>query len=187
MGRLARGVRAMRLAEGARLVGAFAISKNENGEYDKMLLTLTENGFGKRCAFELFSEKNRGGKGMKCHKLTEKTGELAGIAAVREDDDVMLMTDGGMLIRTVVEQISISGRSASGVIVMRLADNSRIIGFERIKNEEEAENEALPENDGDELVEVSDAEAEALDKEDEAAEPEVVEEDEPEEEEESEE
>ncbi len=187
MGRTARGVRAIRLADGARVVGCFAIKRNEDGEYDKMLLTLTEHGFGKRCAFDLFAEKNRGGKGMRCHKLTEKTGELAGIAAVQEDDDVMLMTDGGMLIRTVVEQISISGRSASGVIVMRLADGSKLIGFERIKNEAEAESEALSENDGEELVEVSDAEAEALDSQDEEAEvdlpDEEVEEDEEEDEE----
>ena len=151
MGRTSSGVRAIRLAEGEKVVGCLTIKPNENGEYSRSLLTLTENGFGKRCDFSLFAEKGRGGKGMRCHKLTEKTGALAGIAAVEETDDVMLMTDGGMLIRTVVSQISMSGRSASGVIVMRLADGSKIIGFERIKKEEEAEKEALPENDGEEL------------------------------------
>ncbi len=152
MGRTSSGVRAIRLAEGEKVVGCLSIKPDgENGAYRKALLTLTENGFGKRCDFSLFAEKGRGGKGMRCHKLTEKTGVLAGIAAVEETDDVMLMTDGGMLIRTVVAQISMSGRSASGVIVMRLSDGSKIIGFERIKREEEAENEALPENDGEEL------------------------------------
>ncbi len=156
MGRTSRGVRAIRLAEGEKVVGCLSIKPEEDGTYSKMLLTLTENGFGKRCDFALFAEKGRGGKGMRCHKLTEKTGALAGIAAVEDTDDVMLMTEGGMLIRTVVAQISVSGRSASGVIVMRLADGSKIIGFERIKREEEAEKEALPENDGEELVEVGD-------------------------------
>jgi DNA gyrase subunit A len=171
MGRTSRGVRAIRLGEGEKVVGCLAIKPDENGNYAKKLLTLTENGFGKRCDFALFAEKNRGGKGMRCHKLTEKTGALAGIAAVDDTDDVMLMTDGGMLIRTVVEQISVSGRSASGVIVMRLADGAKIIGFERIKREEEAEQEALPENDGEELIEVGDdvpEEEEADDEPDEA-------------------
>ena len=156
MGRTSSGVRAIRLAEGEKVVGCLTIKPDENGNYEKKLLTLTENGFGKRCDFSLFAEKGRGGKGMRCHKLTEKTGALAGIAAVLDTDDVMLMTEAGMLIRTVVEQISLSGRSASGVIVMRLADGSKIIGFERIKREEEAEKEALPENDGDDLVDVGD-------------------------------
>ena len=150
MGRLARGVRAIRLSEGARVVGCLSIAKDE----EKMLLTLTENGLGKKCSFDLFAEKGRGGKGMRCHKLSDRTGELVGIAAVKEDDDVMLMTDGGMLIRTVVSQISTSGRSAAGVIVMRLSEGSKIIGFERIKNEGEAESEALEENDGEELLTV---------------------------------
>jgi len=172
MGRTSSGVRAIRLAEGEKVVGCLSIKPDENGSYSKSLLTLTENGFGKRCDFSLFAEKGRGGKGMRCHKLTEKTGALAGIAAVEETDDVMLMTDGGMLIRTVVAQISMSGRSASGVIVMRLADGSKIIGFERIKREEEAEKEALPENDGEELDVVGDdvpedEEAEDVEEEDE--------------------
>ncbi len=156
MGRTSRGVRAIKLETGEKVVGSLAIKPNENGEYERMLLTLTENGFGKRCDFKLFAEKNRGGKGMRCHKLTEKTGSLAGIEAVEDTDDVMLMTDGGMLIRTVVEQISVSGRSASGVIVMRLNGVSKIIGFERIKREEDAEKEALEENDGEELEIVED-------------------------------
>ncbi len=156
MGRLARGVRAIRLTEGARVVGCLSIRKGE----EKMLLTLTENGLGKRCAFDLFAEKGRGGKGMRCHKLSDRTGDLVGIAAVKEDDDVMLMTDGGMLIRTVVAQISTSGRSAAGVIVMRLSEGSKIIGFERIKNEEEAQSEALEENSGEELLETDAPETE---------------------------
>ena len=183
MSRIAGGVRAIRLLDGERVVGAIAIPKSDTG-FEKTLLTITENGFGKRCSFDLFNEKGRGGKGMRCHKLTEKTGALAGIAAVLESDDVMLMTDGGMLIRTVVEQISESSRSASGVIVMRLAENSKLIGFERIKKEEEAENEALPENDGEELetLEGDDVEDEVEEDVDEAeAEDEDVEEDEDEE------
>ncbi|HBE14500.1 MAG TPA: DNA gyrase subunit A, partial [Clostridiales bacterium] len=80
-----------------------------------------------------------GGKGIICHKLNEKTGVLAGMCAVEESDDVMLITDGGMLIRIPVSQVSTTGRSTSGVIVMRMANDSRIANFQRIVNEEEAE------------------------------------------------
>ncbi len=139
MGRTAKGVRGVRLREDSSVVGVIVLEKNEEGEYDKKLLTITENGFGKKTPASLYPLRHRGGKGIICHKLNEKTGVLAGMCAVEESDDVMLITDGGMLIRIPVSQVSTTGRSTSGVIVMRMANDSRIANFQRIVNEEEAE------------------------------------------------
>ena len=104
-----------------------------------MLLTVTENGYGKRCEFSEFAAHHRGGKGMRCHNVNEKTGRLACIAAVNEDDDVLLITDEGIVIRTRVSEISVYSRTASGVIVMRT--DGKICNFAVVEAEEEAENE----------------------------------------------
>ena len=99
--------------------------------------------------FEDFRVKGRGGLGVTCHNLTEKTGLLAGIATVGEKDDIMIITDEGTIIRTPVEGIPVyEGNNTAGVIIMRLAENSRIISFAatRSAEEEEAEIEASLEN-----------------------------------------
>ncbi len=124
LGRTARGVRGIRLKDGDYVVGVCA--GNEDGA---SLLTVTENGYGKRCSFEDFTVHKRGGKGVACHKPSDKTGLLAGIAAVMEDDDVMLITNDGTLIRTPASQISTYSRTASGVIVMRMTDDAKVVGI----------------------------------------------------------
>ena len=138
MGRSARGVRGMRLAEDDEVVGAVLV------EEDKMLMTVTENGYGKRTDFTEFRQmKNRGGAGVICHNVNDKTGRLAGICAVSEDDDLMLITDQGTIIRTPVAGINTYSRSASGVIVMRLDENQKLVGFTKVspdENEGESEN-----------------------------------------------
>ncbi len=137
-GRSARGVRGIRLREGERVVGVTSV------EEGKTLLTITENGFGKKTEFSLFDAKNRGGLGVFCHNVTAKTGGLVGIASVSEDDDIMLITDSGIMIRTPSSDISTYGRTASGVIVMR-TQNSKVANFAVVaKNDDEetAENEA---------------------------------------------
>ncbi|MBO5898032.1 MAG: DNA gyrase subunit A [Clostridia bacterium] len=127
MGRSARGVRGMRLAEGDEIVGAVLV------EDDKMLMTVTENGYGKRTAFEEFRQmKNRGGSGVICHNISDKTGRLAGICAVSEEDDLMLITDQGTIIRTPVAGINTYSRSASGVIVMRLDEGQKLVNFTKV-------------------------------------------------------
>ena len=137
MGRGARGVRAVTLSEGDEVVGV-AVVDNE-----KMLLTITEKGLGKRTPFSEFREmKNRGGHGIICHNITERSGKLSSIAAVSEDDDVMLITDEGTIIRIPVSGINVYSRGASGIIVMRLAEGSSIIHFARIEKEEEIERES---------------------------------------------
>ena len=99
-------------------------------------MKLTEKGFGKRCPFDAFSAHNRGTKGVTCQKISDKTGALVGIAAVSEDDDIMLITNDGTLIRTRVAQIPEYSRSAGGVIIMRTGDAS-IVNFARVEKGED--------------------------------------------------
>lgn len=148
MGRLARGVKAVRLGEGAKVVGCITATPNESGEYDNLILTVTENGIGKCSKLETFRLSGRGGKGVRCQKITEKTGALVGITEIDPEDDVMLITNEGVLIRVPAEQISVSGRASAGVILMRLSEGQSIVGIQRVQAEvEETEegNEVLDE------------------------------------------
>ena len=132
-GRNARGVIGIRPGEDDYVAGVTVVDES------KMLLTITENGFGKRCDFSEFAAHHRGGKGMRCHNVNEKTGTLACIAAVDETDDILLITDEGIVIRTRVSEISVYGRTASGVIVMRT--DAKICNFAVVAEEEESEEE----------------------------------------------
>lgn len=143
MGRTARGVRAVTLSEGDSVVGAGVIpgGKSDIGQY---VLTITENGYGKRSELSEYKRQFRGGRGLCCHKLGEKTGALAGIRIVPEDYEIMLITDGGVIIRTRVSEIPVYGRSASGVRVMRLDGESRVVRFAVVDPAAEAEESAAP-------------------------------------------
>jgi len=136
MGRHARGVKCMTLEEGDFIVGASVITA-EGIESGAKLITVSENGYGKRCDIEEFKVQARGGKGICCHKLSEKTGSLAGLSIVYPEDDVMLITDSGIIIRFRAEEIPVYGRATGGVIVMRTGTDARIIGFAAVKPEEE--------------------------------------------------
>ena len=139
MGRTARGVRGIKMNDGDYVVGAAIVDDS------KKLITLTENGFGKRNEFEIYNARNRGTKGVICQKTSDKTGALAGIAAVGERDDIMIITDDGTIIRTPVSGIPVyEGNNTSGVIIMRLTNGARIISFTAVRpeDEEEAEIEA---------------------------------------------
>ena len=132
MGRAARGVRGIKLREGDAVVGVAIADEN------KHLITLTENGFGKRNRFDSYTAHNRGTSGVICQKLTDKTGALAGIATVGENDDIMIITEDGTIIRTPVSGIPVyEGNNTTGVIIMRLAENNRIISFAATKSDEE--------------------------------------------------
>ncbi|MBR2650279.1 MAG: DNA gyrase subunit A [Clostridia bacterium] len=134
MGRAARGVKGITLTDDDYVIGVCLVEEN------KTLLTVTEFGMGKRSSFDDFREmKHRGGRGVTCHKLTEKSGKLAAIQTVGDDDDVMMITDTGTIIRMNVSGISTYSRSAGGVIVMRTADESRIITISRLDKLEEIE------------------------------------------------
>ena len=134
MGRAARGVKGITLQDGDYVIGVAIVDDS------KKLLTVTENGMGKRTSFEDFREmKHRGGKGVACHKLTEKSGLLAAIQTVDDDDDVMMITDKGIIIRMSVSDINVYSRTAGGVIVMRISDDTRIITLSRLEKLEEIE------------------------------------------------
>ncbi|MBR3686988.1 MAG: DNA gyrase subunit A [Clostridia bacterium] len=141
MGRSARGVRGIRLKGDDYVVGVV------NVEDDKKLLTVTENGFGKRTDFDDFRlMKNRGGGGVICHNLTDKTGLLAGIIAVDDEDDIMMITDSGIIIRTPASGVSIYSRTASGVIMMRLEEGQKLVNVTKTAKEEKTEEEGSEEN-----------------------------------------
>ena len=138
MGRTAVGVRGIKLAEGDFVIGAARARQNAE------VLTITENGYGKRTPVDEFSVHHRGGSGITLHGLTEKTGPIAGMAVVDPDNDVMIITDDGVVIRTPCEQIRVCGRASQGVIVMRTGEDVKVISITRtVKNEdEEAEGES---------------------------------------------
>ena len=142
MGRQAAGVRGIRLAEGDYVVGAARARKGAQ------VLSITENGYGKRTPVEDFSVHHRGGSGIVLHGLTDKTGLVAGIAVVDLDNDIMIITDDGVIIRTPVEDIRQCGRSSQGVIVMRTGEDVRVISIARTDKEEADEDEAETEADG---------------------------------------
>ena len=127
MGRTARGVRGIRVAEGDEVCGVALV------EAGKKLVTITENGYGKLSDFEDFrTMKNRGGKGVAAHGLSEKIGALASIATVDNEDDLMLITGEGMIIRTPVTDIPTYSRTAGGVRVMRLGEGEKIVNFAKV-------------------------------------------------------
>ncbi len=159
MGRGARGVRGIRLAHGDCVVGVALVDD------DCKLLTLTANGFGKRCSFEGFATRNRGGKGVIVHGVNEKTGPVACIATVHDDDDIVIIADDGVTIRTHVSEISVYSRGASGVIVMRPSEGARVIslcnvGRPEAEDEAESVTEATASEATDGVVTESNADAE---------------------------
>ena len=130
MGRSARGVRGIRLADDDSVAGVTIVDES------KYLITVTENGFGKLTEFDdMRSMKNRGGSGFKCHNINDRTGSLTGIATVSTDDDIMMITDQGMIVRTPVSGIPVYSRTAAGVIVMRLAQESKLVNFTSVTDE----------------------------------------------------
>ena len=131
MGRTARGVRGIKLRDGDFVVGVSVVDE------EKQLVTITAGGYGKKTSFEDFRiMKHRGGFGVTCHKISEKTGQLAGIATVSDDDDLMMITDSGTIIRTPVADIPTYSRSAAGVIMMRLGEGQTLANFTVVAHEE---------------------------------------------------
>lgn len=139
VGRTARGVRGIKLREGDFVVGAALIVNTEEWQKKYKILTVTENGYGKRCEASQYDSKGRAIIGVICHNLNEKTGKLCGIKVISNDKDVLLITDNGVIIKTPVDDIPIYGRSTSGVKIMRLIGDSKVVNFaftEKIEDEE---------------------------------------------------
>ena len=137
MGRNSMGVKSFDLAEDDEVI---SVAKVEEG---KQVLAITQKGYGKRTELDEFRVQSRSGKGIMAMRLTEKTGLLAAQLLVSEDEDLMLITDDGTIIRMPVSDISVIGRVSQGVRVMRVAEESRIVGVTVTEREEaESENEA---------------------------------------------
>ncbi len=134
MGRTARGVRGIKLREGDYVTGVAIV------EEGKSLITITQNGYGKRTNYSDFREmKNRGGLGVQCHNISEKTGLLCGIESVSDDDDLMMITDAGTIIRTPVCDVPHYSRTAGGVIMMRLSEGQTLVNFTKVPKEDDEE------------------------------------------------
>lgn len=139
MGRTACGVRGVRLGEGQRVISLII------AESGRTVLTVTENGFGKRTPVEQFPVKGRGGMGVISIKTSERNGAQVGAVLVDENEEIMLISDGGTLVRTPVDDISLMGRDTQGVTVIRLTNGEKLVGMARIEslaNEEEGLDDA---------------------------------------------
>ena len=143
MGRDATGVRGILLGDGDQVIGA------EKAEEGTTLLTVTENGYGKRTELSEYlrtgpdgekAPQTRGGKGLKNYNITPKTGKVSGCRVVQDTDDVMLIENGGVIIRVPANTINIYKRDVQGVIIMRIEEGKALVSIERVPQEEESEN-----------------------------------------------
>ena len=133
VGRSAQGVLGIRLDDDDIVIGMESIlAKNKNAT----LLAITENGFGKRTEVDEYRVQNRGGRGVITYKITPKTGNIVGIRMASEDEDVMLITNSGTIIRINVKDVSILGRATQGVTLMRTTENEKVVSIETIAPEE---------------------------------------------------
>ena len=133
-GRVSMGVRGINLLDGDEVV---AMQLNTQGYY---LLVVSENGMGKRTSISEFTCQNRGGKGVKCYKITEKTGNVIGAKAVNEENEIMMITTEGLIIRLQCSDISILGRITSGVKLINLSDGVTVASFAKVREKEEDKN-----------------------------------------------
>lgn len=131
MGRTTRGVRGIKLKDGDYVIGACVVTP------DTELLVVTENGYGKKTQLDEYKIQARGGKGIFTYRITEKTGKIAGLATVNDNDDIMLITSDGVLIRMHANEISTFGRQTQGVRIMRLGENITVVGMAKTEREDE--------------------------------------------------
>jgi len=133
VGRTAQGVLGIRLDKDDAVIGMESVIGGKNAT----LLAITENGFGKRTELEEYRVQNRGGKGVITYKITPKTGNIVGIRIANGDEDVMMITDTGTIIRLNVSEVSVLGRSTQGVTLMRTNDGGKVVSIEIIKPEDQ--------------------------------------------------
>ena len=157
-GRASMGVIGMNLNTGDEIVG---MQLEHQGE---ALLVVSEKGYGKRTKLDEFHVQKRGGKGIKCYKIVEKTGDVVGVKAVNEDHEIMMITDEGIIIQIAMNDVSMQGRPTSGVKLMNLDDNVKVAKIakvrEKINDDEEINDEELPEDLEESLEEAADTESE---------------------------
>ena len=129
IGRVSQGVIGIRLDDDDEVIGMESVIAGDKST----LLAITENGFGKRTELDEYRVQIRGGKGVITYKITPKTGKIVGVRVAHEDEDVMLVTDTGTIIRINVKDISVLGRSTQGVTLMRTNDGGRVVSIETLK------------------------------------------------------
>ena len=139
MGRTATGVRGINLNEGERVISLIIASEGA-------VLNVTENGFGKRTEVEKFRLQSRGGQGVIAIQTSERNGAVVGAVLVNDNDEIMLITDGGTLVRTRVNSISVVGRNAQGVTIIRPDKNEKVIGVDRIEGLVGEEDDVIDDN-----------------------------------------
>ena len=152
LSRSAHGVKAIKLREGDYVVGMARVRENAT------LLTVTENGYGKRTDLDSYRIQNRGGYGLTNYKVDEIRGHVCGIKIVDEDDDIILVSSDGIIIRILASDIRVMGRIAKGVRVMRVNEGAKVVAFTRAEHDEEAETEKV-EQLTDEQAQAAEAEA----------------------------
>ena len=148
MGRTAAGVRAIRLKEGDEVVAAVRAT-----DEDAAVLTVTENGYGKRTRIGEYSVQNRGGQGLKTYQITQKTGEIVGAKKVTGEEDILLVSDDGTIIRMEAGSISLLGRATQGVRLMRPAEGAHVVAMARTEREASEEETAEPGESAEEITE----------------------------------
>ncbi len=136
IGRSGRGVRGIKLRDGDYVAGACVIKRDEGWSDENKILVITDGGYGKRVSSDEFDAKGRGIQGMCIQKLSEKTGLICSVAVCREDEDILMITNDGTMIRTPVDGIPTYGRAAAGVRVMKLSEESRIVNFTLMEKED---------------------------------------------------
>jgi len=140
MGRTTRGVRGIRLKDGDYVIGACIAPE------DSSFLVVTENGYGKKTSLDEYKIQTRGGKGIFTYRITDKTGKIAGLNTVTDENDIMLITSDGVLIRMHSDEISTFGRQTQGVRIMRLDDGVSLVSMAKTERYEEEEENAEAEN-----------------------------------------
>jgi DNA gyrase subunit A len=138
MGRTASGVRGIKLDEGQRVIALIIVDEGT-------ILTATANGYGKRTAVDEFSVQGRGGRGVIAIQTTERNGPLVGAVQVGDDDEIMLISNMGTLVRTRVSEVSTLGRNTQGVRLINLGNGEKLVGVERVAEQESTEDDAAEE------------------------------------------
>jgi DNA gyrase subunit A len=147
MGRVSRGVRGMRLADKERII-SLIIAQEEGA-----ILTATEFGYGKRTNLAEYRVQGRGGQGIISIQTSARNGNVVGAVQVCDEDQIMLITNGGTLVRTPVKHVSLVGRNTQGVKLINLSNDEKLVGVERVIEEEDEEDAELPVVDSDTATE----------------------------------
>ena len=134
VGRASQGVKGINLAEDDEVIGMETVE-----DKSAYVLAITENGFGKRTELEEYRQQARAGKGVLTYKTTSKTGHIIGIKIVKDEDDIMIITDTGVIIRINVSEISVLGRNTQGVTLMRTSEGGKVISIAKLVKEDEEE------------------------------------------------